>query len=228
MRILPRRRRDAPLPTHDRPRRGAPGTGRGLLQGKPALARPRPGADVYADRRARPRDGRALARRAATAAGPRAAGVVEARVHRGTRHVRPRVQQRLVRQGGRGQLSCKRPADRRRSVRRRGPRARRDRDGGRAGAPPGSRRRLRARPRVRRDRRDHVLHQHVESERDDRRRAAGEEGRRGPRSGTAARPASATPGRCRTRSRRPFSTTTSSSARCSRGTATSRLASTPR
>ena len=47
-------------------------------------------------------------------------------------------------------------------------------------------------------------------------------------SATAARPASATPGRCRTRSRRRSPRATSSPARCSPATATSRRASTPR
>ncbi len=58
---------------------------RGVLQGEPALARPRRAADVLAGRRARPRRRRAVARRAAAAAGPRAAARGEAVVPRGAR-----------------------------------------------------------------------------------------------------------------------------------------------
>ena len=138
----------------------------------------------------------------------------------------------------------------------------------RARAPPrrGRRRGLRARPRLRRDRRDHVVHEHVEPAGDGRRRparaergraraaaqAVGEvvararlEGRHAllragracrststrsasTRSATAARPASATRARSRTRSRPRSARATSSCARCSRATATSRRASIPR
>ena len=54
-------------------------------------------------------------------------------------------------------------------------------DGGRPSNPawsPSPTARVRARPRRRRDRRDHLLHQHLEPVGDDRRRAAGQEGRR--------------------------------------------------
>ena len=64
---------------------------RGVLQGEPALARAGRGADVLAGRRARPRDRRAVARRAAAAAGPRAAGAREDRVPRHARHLRRRL-----------------------------------------------------------------------------------------------------------------------------------------
>jgi hypothetical protein len=122
------------------------------------------------------------------------------------------------------------------------------------------RRRPRTAPRPRGHRRDHLVHQHLQSRRDARRRPAGEEGGRirsihalpredqpGPRfargdripesrrpaalpgaarlfawSATAAPPASATPARCRKRSRRPSSTTIWSPARCCPATATSR------
>ena len=78
---------------------------------------------------------------------------------------------------GREQLPGERPADRRRV-----PRERAGCDCA-ASARHGhgrrrERRELRALPRLRRDRRDHVLHEHVQPERDDRRRAAREEGRR--------------------------------------------------
>ena len=55
------------------PQRRAHCARRGVLQGEPALARPRRAADVLAGRRARPRRRRAVARRPAPPAGPRAA-----------------------------------------------------------------------------------------------------------------------------------------------------------
>ncbi len=73
VRLLPGRRRDARLPPADRPQRGAGRARRGVLQGEPALARPGRPRDVLAGRRARPRRRRAVARRPAPAAGPRAA-----------------------------------------------------------------------------------------------------------------------------------------------------------
>ena len=73
VRLLPGRRADARVPAPDRPQRRADRPRRGLLQGEHALARPERGADVLAGARARPLDGRAVARRAAPAAGPRAA-----------------------------------------------------------------------------------------------------------------------------------------------------------
>ena len=127
-------------------------------------------------------------------------------------------------------------------------------------------RRVRARPRRGRDRRDHVVHQHLQPVGDARRRAAGQERRReGPdvqavgedHAGARARKvvtdyydkaglwpvpgeARLLPGRLRLHHlhrqlrpaarrdlARPSTTTTSSSPRCSRATATSRAASTP-
>ena len=58
------------LPAPHRPRRRAGRARRGVLQGEHALARPRRARHVLAGRRARPRDGRAVARRAAPPAGP--------------------------------------------------------------------------------------------------------------------------------------------------------------
>ena len=126
-------------------------------------------------------------------------------------------------------------------------------------------RRVRARPRRGGDRRDHVVHQHLQPRGDAGRGAAGPQRRRqgaglqavgedhdgarlagGQRllrqvrpvaaiwrssasisSATAAPPASATPARCPTRSRKRSTTTTFRWPRCSRATATSRAASTP-
>ena len=103
VRLLPRRRADARLPAPDRPQRGADRARRGVLQGEHALARPERAADVLAGRRARPLDGRAVARRPAPPAGPRAALAREDGVPRVARHVRRRERphERQRRQGGR-------------------------------------------------------------------------------------------------------------------------------
>ena len=61
----------------DRPQRRAHRARRGVLQGEPAVARPVGARDVLADRRARPRRRRAVARRPAPPAGPRAARVAK-------------------------------------------------------------------------------------------------------------------------------------------------------
>ena len=68
--------------------------------------------DVLAGGRARPRRRRAVARRAAPPAGPRAARVGEGDVHRVARHVRRRVHERDVRQGDGRLVPGERPADR--------------------------------------------------------------------------------------------------------------------
>ena len=70
VRVLPRGRRDDPLPAPDRAARGAHRPGRGLLQGKRPLARPGRGADVFPGGRARSLHGRAFASGTAPAAGP--------------------------------------------------------------------------------------------------------------------------------------------------------------
>ncbi len=90
VRLLPRRRPHPQLPAPDRPQRGAGRPRRGVLQGEPALARARGGADLLAGRRARPLDGRALARRPAPPAGPRAARARQGRVPRLAGDVRRR------------------------------------------------------------------------------------------------------------------------------------------
>ena len=91
LRLLPRRRGDAPLPAPHRPQRGARRARRGVLQGEPPLARPGRAGDVLAGRRARPRRGRAVARRAAAAAGPDRALRGQAVVPRDAPHLRRRL-----------------------------------------------------------------------------------------------------------------------------------------
>ena len=130
VRLLPGRRRDALVPAAHGPPRGAGRARRGVLQGEHALARPRRAPDVLAGRRARPRRRRAVARRPAPPAGPRAARAGEGGVRRGARHVRRLVRrERHVRQGGRGHVPGERPDDRRQRRRRR-PRPGAHRDGG--------------------------------------------------------------------------------------------------
>ena len=87
------------------------------------------------------------------------------------------VHERHVRQGDRRLVPGERPADRRRRGRRHGAGARAHGDA-REEAGPGRRRGLRARARLGRDRRDHVVHEHVEPVGHDRRRPAREEGGR--------------------------------------------------
>ena len=112
LRVLPRRQRDARLPETDGALARADRARRGVLQGEHALARPERARDVHRDRRARPRRRRAVARRPAPAAGPRAAREREGGVPRDARDVRRRPAQRLARQGGRGHLPGLRPDDR--------------------------------------------------------------------------------------------------------------------
>ena len=160
---------------------------RGLLQGEPALARPERPPDLLAGRRARPRRRRAVARRAAPAAGPRAARAGEGVVPRGARHVRRRAGRERRR---RRDVPGERPDDRagaRRGTRSRSPSwSPSPSPTGRAavGSRLAGRRGVRARPRRRRDRGDHVVHEHLEPAGDDRRRAARQEGgRAGPAAG---------------------------------------------
>ena len=171
VRLLPRRPDDARLPEADRPQPGAHRARRGVLQGEPPLARPVGPCDLLAGRRARPGRRRALARRAAPTAGPRAARLGEAVVHRHARLVRRRLQERLPRPGGRRhvpRLATRRPSSSPAgSLARRGRRRHR---GARAASPRArSRLRLRARPRLGRDHRDHLVHEHVEPAGDGRR-----------------------------------------------------------
>ena len=86
VRLLPRRRGDRRVPAPHRPQRRADRARRGVLQGEPALARAGGASRVLAGGRARPRRRRALARRAAAAAGSRPAREREGRVHRVARH----------------------------------------------------------------------------------------------------------------------------------------------
>ena len=82
LRDLPDRRRDADLPAAHRPRRRARRAGRGLRQGAGPVARPGPRAGLLRAARARPVDGRAVARRAEAAAGPGPAEEREGRLPR--------------------------------------------------------------------------------------------------------------------------------------------------
>ena len=86
--------------------------------------------------------------------------------------------ERDVRQGDRGLVPGERPADRRRRLRRRSGGPVTTRRPLAQDASPGRRRGLRARARLGRDRRDHVVHEHVEPVGDDRRRPRREEGGR--------------------------------------------------
>ena len=88
---------DARLSRADRAQPGAHRARRGVLQGEPALARPVGPRDLLAGRRARSRRHRAVTRRPAPAAGPRAARLGEAVVHRHARLVRRRLPERLAR-----------------------------------------------------------------------------------------------------------------------------------
>ena len=140
-------------------------------------------------RRIRGRDARSrrrgtVDRRAEAAAGPGAAARREALVHRAARVVRRRLRKRVARSRRRGHLPGLRPDDRAAAGRRaRAGRRHRERgsrgsahDGSRPGR--GRRRGVRARPRLRRDRRDHLVHEHVEPGGDDRSGPRREEGGR--------------------------------------------------
>ena len=126
VRLLPRRRRDAPLPPPHRPLGGAARARRGVLQGERALARPGRAADVLAGRRARPLDRRAVARRPAAPAGPGAAARGEAGVPRRAPELRRRLRER-ARRGRRRDVPGERPARVRRARTRRGAGRRGDR-----------------------------------------------------------------------------------------------------
>ena len=167
VRLLPGRRRDAPLPPPHRPQRGPGRARRGVLPGERALARPGRAADVLAGRRARPLHRRAVDRRAAPPAGPDPAARCAQRLLGGAAVVRgrPRATAPSTRRT-RSRWTRATPPALTATARAHGGRADdRRRDG-------------RDRPRRRRDRRDHVLHEHVQPGRDDRRRPAREEGGR--------------------------------------------------
>ena len=167
LRVLAGGRGDPALPGADRPRRPR-GPRRALHERAGAVpSRRRPRAGVHRDPRARPRRDRAVGRRPQAAARPGPAltrvGFVRRGVPRPAR-ARPRRDRRRPpprggrESGGRG-------------------RSRRDRGAGDRGARPAQPRRCPSR--IRGDRRDHELHEHVEPRGDARRRPAGEEGRRG-------------------------------------------------
>ena len=100
---------------------------RGVLQGERALARPGRAADLLAGRRARPLLRRAVARRPAPAAGPRAAARGEAGVRRRAPELRRRLRER-ARRGRRRDVPGERPARVRRAGARGGAGRRGDRD----------------------------------------------------------------------------------------------------
>ena len=178
---------------------GAGRAGRGLRQGAGPLARRVPRAGVLRVPRARPRHDRPVDRRPEAPAGPRrdhrGQGRRSARRCRLRRRRRcdsdpddaaaaSRLQRRRV---GRGELPGLRPGQpvraRQRPGRQAAPRRRTATAARRPGlqADPrghGGRHGDRGRPRPRRDRRHHLLHQHLEPAGDDRRRAAGQERRR--------------------------------------------------
>ena len=239
LRDLPGGRRDAPLPGVLRAPGRAGRAGGGLLpRAGPLPRRGRRGRGLFGHARARARHRRAEPGGPQAAAGPRGAHRRRPRLRGGAggnggrrrpRAGHPRRRCRRVVSGERSALAGGR-GERRRAAHGAGAGRRGHRNG---------RTRRGARPRSGRDRRDHELHQHLEPERDDRRRPAREEGPRGgadaqavgqdvagarieggdrvprarrpagavvaarlrPGRATAAPPASATPGRCRRRSR---------------------------
>ncbi len=152
-RHLPDRRDDAGLPAADRPRGIARRARRGLRAGTGTLPR-RGGARsrLHGDDRAGSRPDRAVPGGSAPSAGSRVVEAREIELQHGAERI-----DGLGQEGGAGL--------------RHGPCGRIDRRrGGRGAARRG------ARSRIGGDCRDHQLHQHLEPERDDRRRAAGQEG----------------------------------------------------
>ena len=132
VRVLPGRRRDAPLPPPDGPQRRARRARRGVLQGEPALARPR-----RSPRRTRRSSSSTSATVEPSLAGPRrpqdriALATREGVVPGGAPELRRRLRQR-PRRGGRRVLPRERPAGAHRAGR---PEPQRDRGrGGRARA----------------------------------------------------------------------------------------------
>ena len=172
---------------------GAGRAGRGVRQGAGAVARPGPRAGLLPGPGPGPVADGPVDRRAETAAGPHPAGAGAAgvpgallgqyapaappgRAGRKRRRVLPGLRPgRGHRRPGRRPAGHLRPG-------RRCPAAAAQPGPGHAGGRPGRR----ARPRRGGDRRDHLLHQHLQPRGDDRRRAAGQEGRRA-RAGAAGR-----------------------------------------
>ena len=198
---LPDRRRDARLPAPDRPLARAARAGRALRQGPGPVARARRRPGLRRAARARPGERRAVRGRAAPAPGPRAArdparelpvelperaggatwrtwaarspspATASSRTRR-PRRSRPRIRRRS-RRATRSTTSRRRPT---RSIAAAA-------TGRRAVPTARSRLEIDGRPyadpdRVGRDRRDHLLHQHLEPDGDGRRRPAGTQRRR--------------------------------------------------
>ena len=170
LRDLPDRRRDAALPGVHGPPGRAGRARRGLREGAGPLARrARRGPHVLEHGRPGPRHRRALARRAAPPAGPRAAAPRAGDVPRRAHGLRRR--RRRAGRGGRRELSRERSAGRA-DARLAGagdphggrPRHARDRGAAERDDARHARRRDadRARARARRDRRHHELHEHLQ------------------------------------------------------------------
>ena len=166
--LLPRRRPHAPVPRAERPRCEARRRRRAVLQAPGPLARAGAPRGLQRGPAPRPREHRALPRRAAPAPGPRRPHGDEGDLAPGPLHG--------VRQAVADPALHPRVRRQRRHAERGGGRERRPRSGG------ARRRAFRAAPRLRRDRRDHLVHQHLEPRGDARRRPAGAEG---PRAGAA-------------------------------------------
>ena len=159
LRLLPDRRRDPALPAPDRPRRGADRAGRGLCQGQRHVARGGLRAGLH--RHAAPRHGRDRPgdRRPEAAAGLHAARPGGTRLLQDRRRL---SRHRRLANGATRWWTRAVASSRRRS--RRAP----DRGGRGRG--------LHHPRRLGGDRRDHLLHQHLEPLRDDRRRPRGAQG----------------------------------------------------
>ena len=184
LRDLPDRRRDAPLPRAHRPPPGADRAGRGLRpRAGPVARRGLRGADVHRHARARPRDRRAEPRRAQAPAGPRRAergpaGLPSAR----SRTTCPTTASRPTSRTRRSPSPTRRPTRPPTALPATRPLAATAPQlppagavgtlphNGTAQAVRARRRELRGRPRPRRDRGDHELHEHVEPVGDGRRR----------------------------------------------------------
>ena len=182
LRLLPGRRRDAPVPAPDRPARTSASpssrrTARRTCSGTtPTTTRPtRRSSSSTSARSSRASPGRAARRTACRCATRSTRSCTSCRASAST------TATRRTRRSRRASPPPTRPRTSSPATRSR-PAARPRRRGRRAGACArprrARRRRVRARPRLRRDRRDHELHEHLEPAGDGRRRPARQEGGR--------------------------------------------------
>ena len=177
--IFPIDERDPDLPAAHRPSGRAGRAGRGLRQGAGPVARPGRARPLLRGTPARPVHGGAVAGRPEAAAGPGGAGRREDRVPR----------RRSAATCSSTSWTTRSRARSRRPTRSSRPRERRRRRPAAAGVAQAAVRTANVtlddgtddlgRPRLGGDRRDHLLHQHLEPVGDDRRRAGGQEGGRG-------------------------------------------------